>query len=71
MKECKNCSKEFEPKHQTRGSEQKYCSIKCRQASAQIRMINRIKENVKQDNEKENEVVMKIIHNRMFMSWTY
>ena len=57
MKECKNCSKEFEPKHQTRGSEQKYCSIKCRQASAQIRMINRIKENVKQENEKENETI--------------
>jgi hypothetical protein len=57
MKECKNCSKEFEPKHQTRGSEQKYCSIKCRQASAQIRMINRIKENVKQENEKENEII--------------
>jgi hypothetical protein len=57
MKECKNCSKEFEPKHQTRGSEQKYCSIKCRQASAQIRMINKIKENVKQENEKENEII--------------
>lgn len=57
MKECKNCSKEFEPKHQTRGSEQKYCSIKCRQMSAQTRMINRIKENVKQENEKENETI--------------
>jgi hypothetical protein len=30
MKECKNCSAEFEPKHETRGHEQLYCSIKCR-----------------------------------------
>ena len=55
MKKCENCSIEFEPKHQTRGSEQKYCSIKCRQASAQIRMINRIKENAKQESKQENE----------------
>ena len=57
MKKCDNCSIEFEPKHKTRGSEQKYCSIKCRQISAQARMINRIKENVKQENEKENETI--------------
>lgn len=30
MKECKNCSVEFEPKHETRGHEQLYCSVKCR-----------------------------------------
>ena len=30
MKQCKNCSTEFEPKHETRGHEQLYCSVKCR-----------------------------------------
>ena len=30
MKQCKNCSAEFQPKHETRGHEQLYCSIKCR-----------------------------------------
>ena len=30
MKQCKNCSTEFEPKHETRGHEQIYCSVKCR-----------------------------------------
>ena len=30
MKECKNCSAQFEPKHETRGHEQLYCSVKCR-----------------------------------------
>jgi hypothetical protein len=30
MKQCKNCSAEFEPKHETRGHEQLYCSVKCR-----------------------------------------
>jgi hypothetical protein len=48
MKKCDNCSIEFEPKHKTRGSEQKYCSIKCRQSAAQTRMINKIKENEKE-----------------------
>jgi hypothetical protein len=57
MKKCDNCSIEFEPKHQTRGSEQKYCSIKCRQSSAQIRMINKIKENAKQESKQENETI--------------
>jgi hypothetical protein len=57
MKKCENCSNEFEPKHQTRGSEQKYCSIKCRQASAQMRMINKIKENAKQESKQENETI--------------
>jgi len=55
MKKCDNCSIEFEPKHHTRGSEQKYCSIKCRQASAQMRMINKIKENAKQESKQENQ----------------
>ena len=30
MKQCKNCSIDFEPKHETRGHEQLYCSVKCR-----------------------------------------
>ena len=30
MKQCKNCSIDFEPKHKTRGHEQLYCSVKCR-----------------------------------------
>jgi hypothetical protein len=30
MKQCKNCSAEYEPKHETRGHEQLYCSVKCR-----------------------------------------
>lgn len=30
MKQCKNCSSDFEPKHETRGHEQLYCSVKCR-----------------------------------------
>jgi hypothetical protein len=30
MKNCKNCNIEFQPKHETRGHEQLYCSIKCR-----------------------------------------
>jgi hypothetical protein len=30
MKECKNCSAEFKSKHETRGHEQLYCSVKCR-----------------------------------------
>ena len=30
MKQCKNCLIDFEPKHETRGHEQLYCSVKCR-----------------------------------------
>lgn len=30
MKNCKNCGAEFTPKHETRGHEQLYCSLKCR-----------------------------------------
>jgi hypothetical protein len=54
---CLQCKESFTQKENIRGSEQKYCSIKCRQISAQARMINRIKENVKQENEKENEII--------------
>lgn len=33
MKQCKHCSTEFQPKHETRGHEQIYCSVKCRYES--------------------------------------
>jgi hypothetical protein len=52
MKICKNCNKEFQPLHESRGQEQVYCSIKCRQTSAHLRSINRIKQSVIQENEK-------------------
>ena len=41
MKICKNCNAEFIPKHETRGHEQIYCSIKCRTQSYR----KRVKEN--------------------------
>jgi len=53
MKICKNCNKEFKPLHESRGQEQVYCSIKCRQTSAHLRSINKIKQSVIQENEKE------------------
>lgn len=53
MKICKNCNKEFAPVHESRGQEQIYCSIKCRQTQAQLRSINKIKQSVIQENEKE------------------
>ena len=52
MKICKNCNKEFTPIHESRGQEQVYCSIKCRQTSAHLRSINKIKQSVIQENEK-------------------
>jgi hypothetical protein len=52
MKICKNCNKEFQPLHESRGQEQIYCSIKCRQTSAHLRSINKIKQSVIQENEK-------------------
>lgn len=51
MKQCKNCSIEFEPKHLTRGHEQVYCSIKCRTQSYNNRIMNK-----RQDNEKVHEI---------------
>jgi len=52
MKICKNCNKEFTPVHESRGQEQVYCSIKCRQTSAHLRSINKIKQSVIQENER-------------------
>lgn len=54
---CQQCKQSFTQKANVRGSEQKYCSIKCRQTSAQLRMINKIKENVKNENENEIKVI--------------
>lgn len=51
MKQCKNCSTEFEPKHETRGHEQIYCSVKCRMDAYKKRTML-----THQDNEKENEI---------------
>jgi hypothetical protein len=41
MKECKNCLNQFEPKHETRGHEQIYCSVKCRMDAYKKRQINK------------------------------
>lgn len=50
MKQCKNCSIDFEPKHETRGHEQLYCSVKCRMDAYKKRtMLNR------QDETKQTE----------------
>jgi len=45
MINCKNCNKPFQPTF-NKGSEQIYCSVKCRQENAQKRMYNKIKEEV-------------------------
>jgi hypothetical protein len=45
MINCKNCNKPFQPTF-NKGSEQVYCSVKCRQENAQKRMYNKIKEEV-------------------------
>jgi hypothetical protein len=49
QKLCTQCEILFTPKENTRGSEQIYCSPKCRNAAAQTRMINKIKENAIQE----------------------
>lgn len=41
MKSCKNCGAEFQPKHETRGHEQIYCSIKCRNEAYKKRVNER------------------------------
>lgn len=45
MTNCKNCNKPFQPTF-NKGSEQLYCSIKCRQENAQKRMYERIKNDI-------------------------
>ena len=48
QKLCTQCETLYTPK-QTRGSEQIYCSPKCRNNAAQTRMINKIKEDAIQE----------------------
>jgi hypothetical protein len=45
MTNCKNCNKPFQPTF-NKGSEQLYCSIKCRQENAQKRIYERIKNDI-------------------------
>lgn len=45
MTNCKNCNNPFQPTF-NKGSEQLYCSIKCRQENAQKRMYERIKNDI-------------------------
>lgn len=49
QKLCTHCETLFTPKENTKGSEQIYCSPKCRSNAAQQRMINKIKENAIQE----------------------
>jgi hypothetical protein len=49
QKLCTQCETLFTPKENTRGSEQIYCSPKCRSNAAHQRMINKIKENAIQE----------------------
>jgi len=48
MKQCKNCSAEYEPKHKTRGHEQLYCSVKCRMDAYKKRTMITNQDEVKQ-----------------------
>jgi hypothetical protein len=56
MKQCKNCSIEFEPKHETRGHEQVYCSIKCRTESYKKRVMNKIQENENKETQEQSRI---------------
>jgi len=56
MKQCKNCSTEFEPKHETRGHEQLYCSIKCRTESYKKRVMNKIHENENKETQEQSRI---------------
>jgi hypothetical protein len=49
QKLCTHCETLYTPKQNNRGSEQVYCSIKCRTSAAQQRMINKIKEDAIQE----------------------
>lgn len=57
MINCKNCNKAFQPTF-NKGSEQIYCSVKCRQENAQKRMYDKIKNQViGQSNKIEEPIV--------------
>jgi hypothetical protein len=62
MKECKNCSAEFEPKENVRGHEQIYCSLKCRGQAAVKRREKRLAETtfvspLNKNNEEEKQAI--------------
>jgi len=48
MKQCKNCSADFQSKHETRGHEQLYCSVKCRMDAYKKRTMITNQDEVKQ-----------------------
>lgn len=56
MKQCKNCSTEFEPKHETRGHEQLYCSIKCRTESYKKRVMYKIQDNENKETQEQSRI---------------
>ena len=60
MKECKHCGQEFTP-HQTRGHEQMYCSLKCRNQASnkrrELKMQSTFLSPLNENNEKENEII--------------
>lgn len=55
MKQCKQCSKEFEPKN-FRGSEQAYCSKECRTKAGNERYKTNLENTIKQQYEKTNTI---------------
>jgi hypothetical protein len=62
MKQCKNCSTEFEPKSNVRGHEQIYCSLKCRSQAAVKRREKKLSESTffspsNNINEEENKII--------------
>ncbi len=60
MKKCKHCEQEFTP-HQTRGHEQMYCSLKCRNQASnkrrELKMQSTFLSPLNENNEKENEII--------------
>lgn len=46
MKQCHHCTSEFIPKHEKRGHEQLYCSIKCRTEAYKKRIIEKMQNGV-------------------------
>jgi len=56
MKQCKNCSNEFEPKHETRGHEQIYCSIKCRTEAYKKRVMQKTQDNENKETQEQSRI---------------
>lgn len=53
MKNCKECKKEFSPMPNSPGMEQLYCSPTCRNKAANDRRLQKLKENIINNYEKE------------------